>query len=105
MTIKFDGTYVKDGSKTVANLKDGKILREGQSSGGKALGNIKSGDIIREKDSSGGKSLCNVKDGKNIRDGNSPSGKQLIKITDAVKKIGASSHGASTALVWYFFAR
>ena len=27
---------------------DGKILREGQSSGGKALGNIKSGDIIRE---------------------------------------------------------
>ena len=77
-------------------------MREGQSSGGKALGNIKSGDIIREKDSSGGKTLCNVKDGKNIRDGQSSGGKQLIKISDAAKKIGASSHGASTALVWYF---
>ena len=83
MGIKFDGTYVKDGFKTIANLKDGKILREGQSSGGKALGNIKSGDIIREKDSSGGKTLCNVKDGKNIRDGQSSGGKQLIKISDA----------------------
>ena len=103
MGIKFDGTYVKDGFKTIANLKDGKILREGQSSGGKALGNIKSGDIIREKDSSGGKTLCNVKDGKNIRDGQSSGGKQLIKISDAAKKIGASSHRPSTALVWYFF--
>ena len=27
MGIKFDGTYVKDGFKTIANLKDGKILK------------------------------------------------------------------------------
>ena len=45
------------------------------------------------------------KNGKNIRDEQSSGGKQLIKISDAAKKIRASSHGASTALVWYFFAR
>ena len=105
MWIKFDGIYVKDEFKTITNLTDGKILREGQSSGGKALGNIKSEDIFREKDSSGGKTLYNVKDEKNIRDGQSSGGKQLIKISDASKKIGASSHGPSTALVWCFFAR
>ena len=29
MGIKFDGTYVKDGFKTIANLKDEKILKVG----------------------------------------------------------------------------
>ena len=105
MGIKFDGTTVKNGSSTVANLKDGSILREGSSSSGKALGNIKAGDIVREGNSSSGKALCNIKDGKNVRDGNSSSGRSLIKISDAAKAIGTSSLGPSTALVWYFFAR
>jgi len=104
MALKFDGKMLKDGSRTIANLSSD-ILREGSSSGGKALGNIKSGDIIRAGNSSGGSSLCNVKDGKNIREGNSAAGSKLVSIDDAAKKIGATSKGPSTALVWYFFAR
>jgi hypothetical protein len=45
------------------------------------------------------------KDGKNIRDGSSSGGRTLIKISDAAKKIGTSSTGPSTALVWWFFAK
>jgi len=51
------------------------------------------------------RTLCNVKDGKNIRDGSSSGGRTLIKISDAAKKIGTSSTGPSTALVWWFFAK
>ena len=39
MSIKFDGKEVKNGSRIVANFKDGKNLRDGSSSGGKILGN------------------------------------------------------------------
>ena len=85
MSIKFDGTNVKRGSSTVANLKRSDELREGSSSGGKAL--------------------CNIKDGRYIREGSSSGGRQLIKIQDAAKAIGTSSQGPSTALVWYFFAK
>ncbi len=105
MSIKFDGTNVKRGSSTVANLKRSDELREGSSSAGKALGNIKRGDEIREGSSSAGKALCNIKDGRYIREGSSSAGRQLIKIQDAAKAIGTSAQGPSTALVWYFFAK
>ena len=87
MGIKFDGTYVKNGSKVLANMKRTDELKDGTSSGGKTLGNIK------------------VKDGKNIRDGSSSGGRTLIKISDAAKQIGTSATGPSTALVWWFFAK
>ncbi len=105
MSIKFDGTNVKRGSSTVANLKRSDELREGSTSGGKALGNIKRRDEIREGSTSGGKALCNIKDGRYIREGSTSGGRQLIKIQDAAKAIGTSAQGPSTALVWYFFAR
>ena len=105
MGIKFDGTYVKNGSKVVANMKRTDELKDGTSSGGKTLGNIKRRDEIKDGSSSGGKTLCNVKDGKNIRDGSSSSGRTLIKISDAAKQIGTSATGPSTALVWWFFAK
>ena len=41
MGIRFDGTYVKNGSKVVANMKRTDELKDGTSSGGKTLGNIK----------------------------------------------------------------
>ena len=85
MAIKFDGTEVKDGWKTVGNLKRTDELKEGSSSGGKTIGNIKRSNEIREGSSSGGK--------------------KLISLSDAAKAIGYSSQGASTALVWWFFKR
>ena len=69
MAIKFDGTEVKDGWKTVGNLKRTDELKEG--SLGKTIGNIKRSNEIREGSSSGGKCLCNTKDGQNIREGSS----------------------------------
>ena len=84
MGMKFDGTYFKNGSTTLGNVKDGKNLRDGQSSGGRVLGN--------------------VADGQNIRDGQG-HGRVLIKLSDAAKKIGTSAQGPTTALVWYFFAK
>ena len=41
MSIKFDGTYIKRGSTTIANMRKTVELREGQSTGGKCLGNIR----------------------------------------------------------------
>ena len=102
MGIKFDGTKVKDGSKTIGNVyRD--ALKEGSSTGGKTLGNIYR-DSIRLGSSSGGKTLCNIYRG-DIREGSSTGGKKLISLKDAAKKIGTSSQGHSTALVWWFFAR
>ena len=63
MGMKFDGTVLKSGGTTIANVKNG-VLREGQY-----------------------------------------TGKVLIKLADAAKKIGTSSQGPTTALVWYFFAK
>ena len=83
MALKFDGKFLKEGSKTLCNF-DGKIIREGYSTGGKAL--------------------CNV-DGDNIREGYSRGGKILIKVSDAARKIGATSRGPSTAAMWYLFCR
>ena len=63
MGIKFDGTFVKNGSRVVANMKRNDELKEGSSSGGKTLGNIKRRDEVKLGSSSGGKTVCNVKDG------------------------------------------
>ena len=81
MALKFDGKFLKEGSKTLCNF-DGNIIRDGSSSG---------------------RALCNV-DGDNIREGSS-SGKILIKVSDAARKIGATSQGPSTAAMWFMFCR
>ena len=105
MGIKFDGTFVKNGSRVVANMKRNDELKEGSSSGGKTLGNIKRRDEVKLGSSSGGKTVCNVKDGRNIREGSSSGGRSLVKISDAAKQIGTTQIGPSTALVWWFFAK
>ncbi len=102
MSVKFDGTYIKRGSTTIANMRKTDELREGQSTGGKCLGNIRKTDEIREGQSTGGKCLCNIRDGRYIREGQSTGGRQLIKIQDAAKAVGTSAQGPSTALVWWF---
>ena len=83
MALKFDGKYLKDGGKILCNL-DGKLIRDGSSTGGTPL--------------------CNI-DGDYIRDGRSTGGTKLIKVSDAARKIGATSRGPSTAAMWYLFCR
>ena len=83
MGLKFDGRYLKDGGKTLANVyRD--ALKEGSSSGGKTLGNLYR-DIVKEGSSSGGR--------------------KLISLNDAAKKIGSSGQGPTVALVWWFFGK
>ena len=76
MSIKFDGTNIKRGSSTVANLRSDE-LREGTSSAGKVLGNIKRGDEIREGSLQQEKYY--IKDGRYIREGSSSAGDNLLK--------------------------
>ena len=83
MGLKFDGRYLKDGGKTLANVHRD-ALKEGSSSGGRTLGNLYR-DIVKEGSSSGGR--------------------KLISIKDAAKKIASSTQGPSVALVWWFFGR
>ena len=83
MALKFDGKYLKDGGKILCNL-DGKLIRDGSSTGGTPL--------------------CNI-DGKLIRDGRSTGGTKLIKVSDAARKIGATSLGPTTAAMWFKFCR
>ena len=102
MGLKFDGRYLKDGGKTLANVyRD--ALKEGSSSGGKTLGNLYR-DIVKEGSSSGGKSLCNISRG-DIKEGSSSGGRKLISLKDAAKKIGSSGQGPTVALVWWFFGK
>ena len=102
MALKFDGKYLKDGGKILCNL-DGKLIRDGRSTGGTPLCNI-DGKLIRDGRSTGGTPLCNI-DGDYIRDGRSTGGTKLIKVSDAARKIGATSLGPTTAAMWYKFCR
>ena len=81
MALKFDGKFLKDGTKTLCNVKANKIY-EG-SGPFKALANIQ---------------------GDNIYKGSGPF-KVLIKTSDAARKIGATSRGPSTAAMWFKFCR
>ena len=81
MALKFDGKFLKDGSKTLCNVKGNKIYPRLSSNG--ALANVR-GDKIYPGLSSNG---------------------ALIKTSDAARKIGATSRGPLTAAIWYLFCR
>lgn len=72
---RFDGTTLKEGGKTIANVK-GNDIREG--AGGHVIGNIK-GDAIRQ--GSGGTIIFNVK-GDDIRQGSGGSRIGTMKEVD-----------------------
>ena len=99
MALKFDGKFLKDGSKTLCNVKANKIY-EG-SGPFKALANIQGDNIY--KGSGPFKVLANIK-GDKIYEG-SGSFKVLIKTSDAARKIGATSRGPLTAAIWYLFCK
>tara|TARA_B100001123_G_C15191473_1_gene979561 strand:- start:803 stop:1099 length:297 start_codon:yes stop_codon:yes gene_type:complete len=96
MALKFDGTKLKDGSKTIANVNGDKI-REG--TGIRTLANVK-GDKIRE--GTGIKTLANV-NGDKIREGTGI--KTIFTMRDVDKAIsinGRVSDGIAAALYLLF---
>jgi len=74
-SYKFDGTYLKDGSKVIANVK-GTDIRE--ANGSHVIANIKVDDI---REGSGSKVLFNVK-GDDIRQGSGTSKIGTMKDVD-----------------------
>ena len=99
MALKFDGKCLKESSKILCNVR-GDTIFEG-SGASKPLANFR-GDTIFEG-SGASKPLANVR-GDNIFEGSGAS-KTLIKTSDAVRKIGATSQGPSTAAMWFMFCR
>tara|TARA_B100000287_G_scaffold409792_1_gene437518 strand:+ start:137 stop:436 length:300 start_codon:yes stop_codon:yes gene_type:complete len=99
MALKFDGKFLKDGSKTLCNVR-GNTIYPGTSANG-ALANVR-GNIIYPKLSANG-ALVNVR-GDKIYPRLSVNG-ALIKTSDAARKIGATSRGPLTAAIWYLFCR
>ena len=99
MALKFDGTRLTDGGKTLANVTGDRIYEGINRS--KALANIH-GDRIYEGINRS-KALANVH-GDRIYEGLNRS-KILFKTSDAAKKIGSTSQGPLTAALWYLFCR
>lgn len=94
-SYKFDGKVLKDGSKTIANVKDDAI-REGI--GSRVIANIK-GDDIRE--GTGSKVLYNLK-GDDIRQGTGSS--KIATMKDVNRDI--DGHGRlHIAALWLLFCR
>ena len=81
MALKFDGKLLKEGNKTLCNVRGNKIY-EGYMQN---------------------KTLANVK-GDKIYEGYMQN-KTLLKTSDAARKIGATSRGPLTAAIWYLFCR
>lgn len=92
---RFDGTHLKDGSKTVANVK-GDDIREG--SGSHVIGNIK-GDDIRE--GHGSHVLFNLK-GDDIRQGTGSH--KIATMKDVDKAIDGPGRMVKAAL-WVLCCR
>lgn len=92
---KFDGTKLKDGSTTIANVK-GNDIRDG--SGSTTVANIK-GDDIRK--GNGSTTLFNVK-GDDIRQGNGST--RIAKMDDVDDDIDGPGHVVKAAL-WLFYCR
>ncbi len=93
---KFDGTYLKEGSKTIANVK-GNDIREGTGSIN-TVGNIK-GDDIRQK--TGSTVMFNIK-GDDIRQGTGSS--KIATMKDVDKEIEGPGKVVKAAL-WVLFCR
>jgi hypothetical protein len=92
---KFDGTYLKEGSTVLANVK-GNEIREGR--GTTVIGNIK-GDEIRQKH--GTTIMFNIK-GDEIRQGNSTS--KIATMKDVDKEIDGPGKVVKAAL-WLLCCR
>tara|TARA_B110000305_G_scaffold224759_1_gene270634 strand:- start:2482 stop:2778 length:297 start_codon:yes stop_codon:yes gene_type:complete len=98
MKLEYKGDKLKDGSKTIANIRGDK-LRSG--TGSSTLCNVRD-DKVRK--GTGSSTLCNVKNG-DIRDGTGTSRKAKVK--DIKKTIRGSDSLADVyiAAIWQMFIR
>ena len=87
MGLKFDGDYIKDGSKKVGKLKKGRIYEGTSTSSSKCLATIKNEYIYSGTSTSSSKCIGTVK-GDYIYQGRSTSSsKRMGKLKDAERVI------------------
>ena len=98
MRLEYKRDQLKDGSKTIANIK-GNQLREGK--GFSTLCNVKN-DQVRE--GKGFSTLCNVKNG-DIRDGKGFSRKAKVKDIRKSIRGGEVLSDVYIAAIWQTFIR
>ena len=98
MKLEYKRDKIKDGSKTVANIKGDK-LRSG--TGISTLCNVKDNKVRK---GSGISTLCNVKNG-DIRDGNGISRKAKVKDVRKMIRGSESLSDVLIAAVWQSFIR
>ena len=98
MGIKFDGTKVKDGSKTIANFSGDKLRK---AAGTSTLCNIRDDKVRR---GTGTSTLCNVKNG-DIRDGTGTSRKAKVRDVKKMIKGSESLSDVFIAAIWQTFIR
>ena len=98
MKLEYRRDQLKDGSKTIANIK-GDRLRSG--TGISTLCNVKDNKVRK---GTGISTLCNVKNG-DIRDGNGISRKAKVKDIKKMIKGSESLSDVFVAAIWYTFIR
>ena len=98
MKLEYRRDQLKDGSKTIANIK-GDRLRSG--TGISTLCNVKDNKVRK---GTGISTLCNVKNG-DIRDGNGISRKAKVKDIKKMIKGSESLSDVFVAAVWQMFIR
>ena len=98
MKLEYRRDQLKDGSKTIANIK-GDRLRSG--TGISTLWNVKDNKVRK---GTGISTLCNVKNG-DIRDGNGISRKAKVKDIKKMIKGSESLSDVFVAAIWQTFIR
>tara|TARA_B100001769_G_scaffold136901_1_gene107122 strand:+ start:527 stop:823 length:297 start_codon:yes stop_codon:yes gene_type:complete len=98
MKLEYRREQLKDGSKTIANIRGDK-LRKG--SGSSTLCNVRDDKVRR---GTGTSTLCNVKNG-DIRDGTGTSRKAKVRDVKKMIKGSESLSDVFIAAIWQTFIR
>lgn len=98
MKLEYRREQLKDGSKTIANIRGDK-LRKG--SGSSTLCNVRDDKVRR---GTGTSTLCNVKNG-DIRDGTGTSRKAKVRDVKRMIKGSESLSDVFIAAIWQTFIR
>ena len=98
MKLEYKRDQIKDGSKTIANIR-GDRLRSGN--GSSTICNVRD-DKVRK--GNGSSTLCNVRNG-DIRDGNGSSRKAKVKDVKKMIRGSDSLSDVFVAAIWQTFIR
>ena len=98
MKLEYRRDQLKDGSKTIANIKGDRLRSV---TGISTLCNVKDNKVRK---GTGISTLCNVKNG-DIRDGNGISRKAKVKDIKKMIKVSESLSDVFVAAIWQTFIR